>query len=311
MNKPKLSIVILSYNTRELLVDCLDSLKKVKGEINYEIIVVDNGSVDGSVAAARNFESQIPDSKLKIVENKKNLGFAAGNNRAKKLCRGRYILFLNSDTLVYKNTLLETVKYLDKYKGVGALTCKIKLPSGELDRDARRAFITPWIGLVHVFLKLDRFFPKSKLLAKYWYGYISPNKTHEVDVIQGAYFLSRKRVLDKVGWFDEDYFLDGEDIDLCWRIKKAGWKIIYYPKVSILHLKGATKGKRESLSSIKKVSFREKVKYRMAGVNSMEIFVRKRLWTEYSLPVMLFVLLGIKMLKVMRILNLLIFDSFE
>jgi GT2 family glycosyltransferase len=123
--------------------------------------------------------------------------------------------------------------------------------------------------------------------------------------------LSRKRVLDKVGWFDEDYFLDGEDIDLCWRIKKAGWKIIYYPKVSILHLKGATKGKRESLSSIKKVSFREKVKYRMAGVNSMEIFVRKRLWTEYSLPVMLFVLLGIKMLKVMRILNLLIFDSFE
>jgi GT2 family glycosyltransferase len=148
MNKPKLSIVILSYNTRELLVDCLDSLKKVKGEINYEIIVVDNGSVDGSVAAARNFESQIPDSKLKIVENKKNLGFAAGNNRAKKLCRGRYILFLNSDTLVYKNTLLETVKYLDKYKGVGALTCKIKLPSGELDRDARRAFITPWIGFI-------------------------------------------------------------------------------------------------------------------------------------------------------------------
>jgi len=306
MSKPKLSIVILSCNTKDLLEGCLKSLERVRDEVDFEIIVVDNGSDDDSVEFVENLKSQI--SNLKLVKNRTNLGFAAGNNRARKFCRGKYVLFLNSDTIVNKNTLKKCVEYIDKDSKVGALTCKLVLPTGELDKDARRSFITPWIGLVHIFLKLDRFFPKSKTFGKYWYEYISPDKIHEVDALQGAFFLTRKTILDKVEWFDEDYFLDGEDIDLSWKIKKAGWKIIYYPKVTIVHLKGATKGKNTSRFSDNKtkVSISEKMKYEMSGVNSMEIFVRKRLWSQYPLPLIILVIFGIKILKTLRFMKLLI-----
>jgi len=306
MSKPTLSIVILNYNTKDLLEGCLKSLVKVKKEVDFEVVVIDNGSDDDSVEFVENLKSQT--SNLKFIKNEENLGFAAGNNRARKFCSGKYVLFLNSDTIVNKNTLSKCLEYIDKNPKVGALTCKLVLLTGELDKDARRSFITPWIGLVHIFLKLDRLFLKSKTFGKYWYEYISPDMVHEVDALQGAFFLTRKSILDKVGWFDEDYFLDGEDIDLSWKIKNDGWKIIYYPKVSIIHLKGATKGKNATRFSEGKgkISISEKMKYKMAGVNSMEIFVRKRLWNEYPLPLMILVIIGIKALKTLRFMKLLL-----
>jgi len=162
--KTKLSIIILSYNTKDLLMSCLDSLKKVKDEVNFEVIVVDNASSDGSPeVVAENY------SWVKLVKNKRNLGFAAGNNAAKNFCRGEYILFLNSDTLMKKNTLRETLSYLDRDEKVGAMTCKILLSNGKLDKDARRSFPTPWTAFTH-FSNLDRFFPHSRLFARYWYG---------------------------------------------------------------------------------------------------------------------------------------------
>jgi GT2 family glycosyltransferase len=301
MTKLKLSIVVLSYNTKDLLKNCLDSLEKIKKEMGFEVVVVDNASKDGSVEMVKKqFLNH------KIIINKKNLGFAAGNNKARKYCRGKYVLFLNSDTLVHKGTLEESVNYLDKHKNIGAMSCKILLPDGKLDRDSRRSFINPWVGLTHIFLKLDRIFPKSKLFAKYWYGYISEDKIHEVDALQGAYFLTRKKILDDIGWFDEDYFLDGEDIDLCWRIKEKGWKIVYFPKVSITHFKGSSKGKVESETK-RDIPLRKRLKYRMAGVDSMEIFVRKRLWKRYPLLKMLFVLSGIKALKALRFTRTVVF----
>lgn len=300
MKKPKLSIIILSFNTRELLRNCLNSLENLRSELNFEVIVVDNGSNDGSVEMV---DKSFPWVK-KIVKIGKNLGFAAGNNKAKPYASGEYVLFLNSDTEVSKGTLKKTVNYLDTHKDVGALTCKIFLTNGELDKDARRSFVTPWTGLVHLFLKLDRIFPKSKLFAGYWYGYIPADRTHEIDALQGAFFLTRKNILDEVGWFDEDYFLDAEDIDLSWKIKEKGWKNIYYPEVNILHIKGATKGKTELTK--RDVPFQEKLKYRMSGVNSMEIFVKKRIWNKYPLPIMLLVISGIKALKLFRYIKLLI-----
>lgn len=300
MIKPKLSIVILSYNTKDLLVNCLLSLEKVRKEVASEVFVVDNASSDGSPEIIQKKFSWVT-----LVKNKKNLGFARGNNKAKKLVRGEYVLFLNSDTKVSKNTLKEVVNYLESHKDVGALTCKILLPDGRLDKDVRRAFITPWVGFTHLILWSDRFFPKSRFLAPYWYGYISPDSEHEIDALQGAFFLTRKKILDKLGWFDEAYFLDGEDIDLCWRIKKAGWKIIYYPKVSIIHYKGASKGKSDSFTK-NSVSLKEKLKFRMAGVNSMEIFYRKRLWNYYPLFLNYLVIIGIKVIKVVRFLKTLL-----
>lgn len=290
--KIKLSIVILSYNTKDLLRGCLKSLEKVGYELSFEVIVVDNASVDGSAELVK---KDFP--KVRLFKNRKNLGFAAGNNKARKVVRGEFVLFLNPDTVVKKNTFKETVKYLKSNKEVGAMTCKIVLPSGELDKDARRSFPTPWVSLTHLVLRLDKLFPKSKLLSRYWYGYKSPNETHEVDVIQGAYFLTRKKVLDSVGWFDEDYFLDGEDIDLCWKIKERGWKIIYYPKVSITHVKKASK--------MKPVSKEERVRFIKAGVDSMEIFYKKRLWKNYPLALNLLVIVGTRLVKAMRAIKVL------
>jgi hypothetical protein len=143
------------------------------------------------------------------------------------------------------------------------------------------------------------------LFAKYWYGYISEDEILDVDAIQGAFFLTPTKILDEVGWFDEDYFLDGEDIDLCWKIKEHGYRIVYYPKVSIVHLKGATKGKNKRIK--KHISFNTKMKYRLSGVNSMEIFYRKRLSSRYPKTLNILVLTGIKILKFVRVINLLIF----
>ena len=299
MKKPELSIIILNYNTRELLDGCLRSLEKVINEIYFEVVVIDNGSEDDSVEFVRKKYKWV-----KIFETGENLGFAIGNNFAKDIVNSEYVLFLNTDTVVPAGTLSGSLGYLKKHK-LGALGCKLILPDGSLDKDVRRSFITPWIGLVHLFLKLDRIFPRSKLFAKYWYGYISDDEIHEVDALQGAFFLTTKNILDKVGWFEEDYFLDGEDIDLSWKIKNLGYKIVYYPEVSIVHIKGATKGKNRK--SKKYISFNDKLKYRLSGVDSMEMFYRKRLWDRYSLILNYIVLIGIKALKFLRIIKLILF----
>lgn len=297
--KPDLSIVILNYNTSDLLRGCLESLYKCKDDLSFEVIVVDNGSSDNSLQVLeREFKW------VRVVKTGENLGFARGNNRASGLVKSDYVLFLNTDVIVPQNTLNKCLDYLKANK-LGALTCKLVLANGKLDKDARRSFITPWIGLVHLFLKLDLIFPKSKLFAKYWYGYISEDEIHEVDALQGAFFLTRKKILDEVGWFDEDYFLDAEDIDLSWKIKNKGYKIVYYPKVWITHFKGATKGKNKNIK--KYVSFKEKLKFRLSGVNSMEIFYRKRLWDKYPLVLNYLVLLGIKLIKILRGIDLLLF----
>ncbi|MFV1917763.1 MAG: glycosyltransferase family 2 protein, partial [Patescibacteria group bacterium] len=255
-NKPELSIIILNYNTKEVLEDCLNSVAKCKREVASEVIVSDNGSDDRSVdMVKRKFPW------VKLLEGE-NVGFSKGNNRARKIVRGKLILFLNPDTVIKKGVLGKTVEYIKNNKDVGALSCKLVLPDGSLDKDTRRSFPTPWVAFTHLFLRLDRIFPKSKLFGKYWYGYIPENKIHEVDALQGAYLLIWKRILDEVGWFDEKYYFDGEDLDLSWQIKKAGYKLVYYPKVSVLHIKGVTKGKVKKWR--KKVSLQQRLKLRMA-----------------------------------------------
>lgn len=283
---PKLSIIIVNYNTAEITKNCLLSLMEVEDEIDFEVIIVDNNSTDNSVEEIK--QTIIHNTKYKILVNKVNLGFAKGNNAAANYAKGKYILFLNSDTVVFKNTLKEAVEYLENNKDIGALTCKTVLPNGKLDLDARRSFPTPWVALTH-FSYLDRIFPSSKIFAKYWYGHISEDVTHEVDVLQGAFFLSRREVLDQVGWFSEDYFLDGEDIDLSWKIKDQGYKIIYYPKVSILHIKKASKKKHRNIKAV------------LGGVRAMEIFYKSRLANNYPFFINWIVLVAISLMKVVRV----------
>ncbi len=288
-NRPILSIVIVSYNTKDLLVDCLDSLKKVENEIQFETIIVDNASSDGSPEMVKNKYKWV-----KLIQLKDNLGFSKGNNAARKFVKGEYVLFLNSDTIVHKNTLKKSVEYLKTHGDVGSMTCKIVLPDGSLDKDVRRSFPTPWVALTHLVFRLDRLFPKSPLFAKYWYGYKSEGVTHNVDVIQGAFHLTRKKVIDTVGWFDEDYFLDGEDIDLCWRVKEKGWEITYYPEVAITHVKKASKKSPDKAL---------RRRFIVAGVEAMELFYRKRMEGMYPKVITGLVIVGIRVTKFLRLLR--------
>lgn len=275
MTKPKLSIIILNHNTKELLKNCLDFIKANTAGVDYEVIVSDNSSTDGSPEMIRNDFVWV-----KLIEGP-NISFSNGNNRARQVVKGEYVLLLNSDTLVHKNTLKKTIEYLETNKDVGALTCKLVLADGSLDKDARRRFPTPWISFNRLFLRNGK---------KYWYDEISENQTHEVDAIQGAFFLTKKIILDKVGWLDEKFVFDGEDLDLSYQIKKIGYKVVYFPEVSITHLKKGTKSKLTNIQ----------VKRKMEGVNSMEYFYRKNLWNNYPLIFNYFVLFGIKLLKFTR-----------
>lgn len=291
MKKPDLSIIILSYNTKDLLINCLNSLKKLNNEVNFEIIVVDNNSTDGS---KKYLDDQ---NDIKFIENNSNLGFAAGNNSARNKCLGKYILFLNSDTEVYKNTLKESLNFIINNPKVGVVTCKMVLPNGRLDPDSKRSFPTPWVALTH-FSGLDKLFPTSRIFAKYWYGYEPNDKVMDIDVAQGAFFLTRKSVLDDIGWFDEDYFLDGEDIDLSWRIKEKGYRIVYFPQVSILHVKGASKGKRVGHNKV--LTTIDRKRFVATGVESMRLFYVKHLQEKYPYVVSLMVFAGIGVIKLIR-----------
>lgn len=275
IKKPILSIIILSHNTKRITLDCLKSIEKVGDEIDFEVIVSDNASTDGSVNAIKNNYKWV-----KIVEGP-NISFSNGNNRARKLVNGKYVLLLNSDTLIHKNTLKKCVDYFELNDNIGALTCKLVLPDGSLDKDARRRFPTPWMSFYRLFFGYGK---------KYWYGDVSPDVTQEVDAIQGAFFLTTKQILDKVGWLDEKFIFDGEDLDLSFQIKKLGYKIIYYPDIYITHIKKASRNKLTDIQLQRK----------MQGINSMEYFYTKNLWGNYPTVFNYFVLLGIKLLKLIR-----------
>lgn len=294
-----LSIVIVTFNTKDLVRDCLISLQKAepvmkKHGFSMEVIVSDNGSDDTAEMVATEFPH------VKLLRNG-NIGFARGNNVARSYCQGNYILMLNPDTQVDDDTLPACITYLNDHQDVGAMTCKIRMSDGSLDKDARRSFPTPWVGLTH-FSFLDRIFPHSRLFAQYWYGYLSADEIAEVDVLEGAFCLVRKDVMDKVDWYDEAYFLNGEDIDLCWKIKQKGYKIIYYPKVSILHHKGATKGKKQRSATVV-VDKTVKRQVIAASSDAMGIFYRKRLWKHYPWILNQFVMFGIWSLKQARLLR--------
>ncbi|HLD91931.1 MAG TPA: glycosyltransferase family 2 protein [Patescibacteria group bacterium] len=293
MTKPKLSVIILNYNTKELLSDCLNSVKKYMDEVPMEVIVSDNSSTDGSPEVIKkNFPW------VKYVEGP-NEGFSKGNNRAKSLVQGEMVLFLNPDTVVHKDVFAKTVRYLEEHPKVGAVTCKLVLANGEMDKDIRRRFPTPWVSFQKLVLGRSRY---------YYYEDIPESSTHEVEAIQGAFFLTYKKLLDKVGWFDERYFFDGEDVDLCFQINKAGYTLVYYPDVYITHLKGVTKGKVKKWRH--KLTDAQRKKLRLAGVHSMELFYRKNLWKKYPLLFNYFVILGINLFKVIRYVRVVLLSSY-
>ena len=269
-----LSVIIVSFNTKQLTKQTIDSVIHTTKGISYEIFVVDNASQDGS---PESIESEYPN--VRIIKNKENLGFSKANNMAIRQARGRYVLLLNSDTVVLGNCLENSVRYMDEHQDTGILGCKVVLQSGKLDHACKRGFPTPAAALYYM-LRLDKLYPSSTTFGKYDLTYLSEDETNEVDCVTGAYMMVRRETFTQCGLLDEDYFMYGEDIDWCYRIKTAGWKVIYYPKEKIIHYKGES-GKKRRYRTI--VAFHK----------AMIIFYKKHFRKKYSFVLRWLVYTGI------------------
>jgi len=283
MSKIDLSIIIVSYNTKDLTVDAVKSIKQNSDDISYEVIVVDNASKDGSVDAL--FElSKEKKYNLTFIPNPTNDGFSKGNNIGIEKSKGEYILFLNSDTLLRKNTLKGMLTFMKKNLDVGASTCKLIMENGELDDATHRGFPTPWRSFCH-FTALSKIFPHSRLFAGYQLGWMDLNKTHEIEALAGAFMIVPRAAGEQGGWWDEDYFFYGEDIQFCYDLKKKGWKIMFVADFSILHYKGASGGIKKNSNNITKATKETKKRVINSRFNAMKIFYKKNY--EKSYPIIL------------------------
>lgn len=251
-----ISVVIVNFNVKHFLEQCLHSVEKSIDGLKAEIFVVDNNSVDGSCQMVR---EKFPC--VRLIENKKNVGFAKANNQAIKECRGRYVLILNPDTFLQEDTLVKCVKFGDNNPKAGAIGVKMIDGKGKFLPESKRALPTPEIAFYKTF-GLSALFPKSRRFGKYHLGHLDKNKTHKVEILAGAFMLLRKQVLDEIGYLDETFFMYGEDIDLSYRIIKAGYENYYYPDTTIIHYKG---------ESTKKGS----INYVMVFYKAMIIFANK------------------------------------
>lgn len=228
----KLSIIIVNYNVKHFLEQCVLSVKKALAGIEGEIFVVDNNSVDGSVEM---IQSKFPE--VKLVANKENTGFSKANNQAIRIASGEYILLLNPDTIVEEDTFSTCIQFMDLHQDAGALGVKLIDGKGNYLPESKRGLPTPSVAFYKIF-GLSKLFPKSRTFGKYHLGYLDKEETNEIEILSGAFMFMRKTALDKAGLLDETFFMYGEDIDLSYRIQLAGFKIFYHPKTRVIHYRG-------------------------------------------------------------------------
>ena len=238
-----LSISIVSWNVKALLEKCLESIFREKGELNIEVIVVDNNSADGS---ADLIKGRFPE--VRLIENKSNLGYAAANNQAIKLSKGKYVLLLNPDTEIRPDAFQKMIDFMGKHADAGALGPKLLNKDGSIQPSCM-SFPTLKTALFNA-LFLDALFPKSKLFGKYLMSWWDHNDTKEVDQPMGAALLIRKDVIDRIGLMDEHNIFWFDEVDYCFEIKKAGFKIYFFPGAEIIHYKGESFKQWKSLVQV-------------------------------------------------------------
>ena len=254
----QLSIVIVNYNVKFFLEQCLVSVLEASKNIDTEIWVVDNNSVDGSVAMVREKFPQVH-----LIANNDNPGFSRANNQALRQVTGEYVLLLNPDTLVEKDTFEKCISFMEEHPDCGGLGVKMINGEGQYLPESKRGFPTPEVAFYKI-SGLIKLFPKSPKIARYYMGHLSENDTNEIEILPGAYLMIRKTVMDKIGLLDETFFMYGEDIDFSYRILLGGYKNYYLPSARIIHYKG---------ESTKKGS----MNYVYTFYNAMVIFAQKHL----------------------------------
>jgi GT2 family glycosyltransferase len=259
----KISIVIVSYQVKHFLDLCLRSVLRATADIDAEIWVVDNASQDGTVAHVREHYPTV-----KLIANEGNPGFSTANNQAITQCTGDYILILNPDTVLAEDTLHSCISFMESHANAGAIGVRMVDGTGVFLPESKRALPTPLVAFYKIF-GLSSLFPKSKLFGKYHLGYLPQTENHPVDVLSGAYMFFRKEVLDKIGLFDETFFMYGEDIDLSYRVTLGGYQNYYLADTSIIHYKG---------ESTKKGS----LNYVRVFYQAMVIFYQKHFGAKYA-----------------------------
>ncbi len=263
MKEVKLSVVIVSYNVRYYLEQCLRSLFRSSIDGEMEVFVVDNDSQDDSLAYLRPLFPQVH-----YIQNAENVGFSRANNQAIRQARGEYVLLLNPDTILCEETLSTCLSFMDSHPEAGATGVAMYSHNGRFAWESRRGLPTPWTAFCRM-SGLGTLFPHSHTFGRYYMRYISRLEVGEIEVVSGAFFLVRHEALRQVGLLDEDFFMYGEDIDLSYRLLKAGWKNYYLP-TPILHYKG---------ESTQKSSYR----YVHNFYEAMLIFFNKHFRQQYRL----------------------------
>ena len=272
-----LSIIIVNYNVKLLLQACLHSVEKAIKHIEGEVLVIDNASTDNSVGYLQPLFPAIH-----FQTNELNEGFSKANNRALERAKGKYVLFLNPDTLVPADCFQKCIRFMETHADAGALGVKMVNEHGTFLKESKRGFPSPLVS----FWKLSgvsRMFPGSRIFSRYYLGHLDENETNEVDVLSGAFMMVKKQVLDIIGGFDERFFMYAEDIDLSYRIKQAGFKNYYFADTTILHYKGASTKKdiRYVKQFYKAMSLFTK-KYYGTGLYSLLIDTGIRMFTLFS-----------------------------
>jgi len=257
----KLSVVIVNYNVRYYLEQCLLSVEKALCGVNGEVFVVDNNSTDDSVSVLR---AKFP--WVQFIENKENVGYSRANNQAIQQSRGEYVLLLNPDTFIGESSLRECIAFMDSNPQAGMCGVSMLKDDGTFAPESRRGVPTVFTAFCKM-SGLCGLFPKSRLFGRYYMQYLDKQRISEIEIVSGAFMFIRKSVLDKVGLLDETFFMYGEDVDISYRVFKAGYKNYYIP-TNILHYKG---------ESTKKDS----IKYVNAFYKAMIIFYRKH-FANYS-----------------------------
>ena len=261
-----LSVIIVNYNVKYYLEQCLEAVRRASQGLQIEVIVVDNLSTDGSIPYLR---ERFPE--VTFIENKENVGFARANNQAIRMSAGKYVLLLNPDTIVAVHTLNDFIRFMDSHPEAGGAGAYMLRTDGTFAPESRRGLPTPFVAFCKM-SGLAALLPQSRVFGRYYMRYLNENEVNEIEIISGACMLLRREALDKVGLLDEDFFMYGEDIDLSYRILKGGYKNYFLP-TRMLHYKG---------ESTEKSSFR----YTYTFYQAMRLFFRKH-YAHYSFLVSL------------------------
>ena len=256
MNQIDISIVIVNYNVKDFLHQCLTSIEKAKNNLSIEVFIVDNNSADGSIDF---LEPLFP--QFKFIRSDVNLGFPKANNIAIKQAIGKYLLILNPDTILAEDTLIKMFNFMDNNPEIGISGCKVLNADGSFQLACRRGFPTPWTSFCKLF-GLQKLFPNSELFARYNQTFRSVDKTYTIDAVIGAFMFCDTKLIKEIGGFDEAYFMYGEDLDLCRQAQLRNRSVVYYHETSIIHFKGEST-KRSSIDEIKHL------------YEAMEIFAKK------------------------------------